>query len=94
MLSRSQTGRARRLLVGAGRSIDAVAFRERVGYTKVKSLAFDIAPAPDAFTLTGRGFGHGAGLCQWGAKAYADAGWDYRHILEHYYPGTELQTLY
>ena len=42
----------------------------------------------------GKGFGHGAGLCQWGARTYAEQGWDFRKILLHYYPGTELQTLY
>ena len=31
---------------------------------------------------------------QWGAKLYAEKGWDFRRILGHYYPGTELQTLY
>ena len=44
--------------------------------------------------LKGNGFGHGAGLCQWGARMLADSGKDFRAILEHYYPGTELQVLY
>ena len=44
--------------------------------------------------MRGQGFGHGAGLCQWGAKALADQGRDYKAILAHYYPGTELQVLY
>lgn len=34
--------------------------------------------------------GHGVGLCQWGAKALADQGWDYRRILKHYYAGVRL----
>ena len=39
--------------------------------------------------LTGRGFGHGRGLGQWGAYGYAkDLGWNYRRILDHYYGGT------
>jgi stage II sporulation protein D len=91
--SRSTTGRARRVHVGE-RSVDAVSFRERVGYDKVKSLAFDVVKTGNGFLLSGKGYGHGAGLCQWGAKAFADQGWDYRRILEHYYPGTEIQRLY
>jgi stage II sporulation protein D len=92
--SRSSTGRARRVHVG-GRSLDAVSFRERVGYDRVKSLSFDVEKAANgAFLLSGKGYGHGAGLCQWGAKAFADQGLDYRRILAHYYPGTELQGLY
>ena len=52
------------------------------------------AHRPAAYVFTGRGYGHGAGLCQWGAKALADEGRGYREILSHYYPGAELQQLY
>lgn len=38
---------------------------------------------------TGGGWGHGRGMCQWGAKGMADAGYDYQRILAHYYSGTE-----
>ncbi len=93
VVDRSRTGRARRVLV-ASRTIDAVTFRERLGYSRVKSLAFEVRPGDGAFTLTGRGLGHGAGMCQWGARALAESGWDFERILAHYYPGTELQVLY
>lgn len=94
VVSRSRTGRARRVGLSPGRVVDAVTFRERVGYKRVKSLAFQVDQQGEQVRLTGRGFGHGAGLCQWGAKALADEGWDFRRILAHYYPGTELQVLY
>jgi stage II sporulation protein D len=91
---KTSTGRVRRLSVGS-RSVDAVEFRQRFGYERVRSLLFEVAPdGKGGVKLTGRGFGHGAGLCQWGAKLMADTGKDYREILLHYYPGTELQTLY
>ncbi len=90
---RSPTGRARKVSMGA-RVVDAVTFRERVGYMKLKSLSFEVEKAKDGYVLEGKGFGHGAGLCQWGARVFAEKGWDYRRILAHYYPGTELQTLY
>ena len=41
-------------------------------------------------TFTGRGNGHGIGMCQWGAIGRARAGQDYRTILRTYYPGTTL----
>jgi len=41
--------------------------------------------------LYGRGWGHGVGLSQWGAKAMADHGWSAEKILSFYYPGTTLQ---
>ena len=91
---RSRTGRAQRVELGGGRSLDAVTFREKLGYLKLKSLAFEVEPQKDGWLLSGKGFGHGAGLCQWGANALAEKGRPYREILEHYYPGTELQTLY
>ncbi len=90
---RSSTGRARRVEVGT-RSLDAVTFRERIGYMKLKSLHFEIEKSGDGWKVEGSGFGHGAGLCQWGARVYAEKGWDFRKILQHYYPGVELQTLY
>ncbi|MEB3254864.1 MAG: SpoIID/LytB domain-containing protein [Synechococcaceae cyanobacterium] len=43
--------------------------------------------------VSGRGFGHGVGMSQWGAHALALRGDDYRRILSHYYRGAELRTL-
>jgi stage II sporulation protein D len=89
VLARSATGRATRVQFD-GRVLDAVSFRERIGYSKLKSLWFEVKGT----TLTGHGFGHGAGMCQWGAKVLAEQGLTFRQILAHYYVGTELQTLY
>ncbi len=41
-------------------------------------------------TLEGRGYGHGVGMCQWGAIGRARAGHDFRTILGTYYPGTSV----
>ncbi|MEP6857713.1 MAG: SpoIID/LytB domain-containing protein [Gemmatimonadales bacterium] len=41
-------------------------------------------------TVNGRGYGHGIGMCQWGAIGRARAGQNYRTILETYYPGTTV----
>jgi len=46
-----------------------------------------------AFTITGRGWGHGVGLSQWGAYGYAKKGWTYDNILKHYYTGITLKTV-
>lgn len=40
--------------------------------------------------FTGRGFGHGVGMCQVGAYGMAQRGHSYREILTHYYTGVEL----
>jgi len=55
------------------------------------------APAPATagtlFVIDGRGWGHGVGMSQYGARGYAAAGWRYPRILAHYYRGTELRLL-
>lgn len=48
---------------------------------------------PATFTFTGRGWGHGVGLSQWGARGMALAGKDYREILTYYYTGVTVGTL-
>ena len=46
---------------------------------------------PTTMTFTGRGWGHGRGMSQWGAQGYATSfGWTHRQILDHYYGGTTM----
>lgn len=52
------------------------------------STLFDLAINSNSVVLTGNGYGHGVGLCQWGAIALSRNGWNYKEILQHYYPGT------
>lgn len=47
----------------------------------------------DSAVITGRGAGHGVGMCQTGAIGRARAGQSYREILEHYYPGIRLERV-
>jgi SpoIID/LytB domain protein len=51
------------------------------------------AGAGTLFLIDGRGWGHGVGMSQYGALGYAESGWGYQRILEHYYPGTELRIV-
>jgi stage II sporulation protein D (peptidoglycan lytic transglycosylase) len=45
-----------------------------------------------SLTIVGTGYGHGVGMCQWGAIGRAREGQDYRTILQTYYPGTTVGT--
>jgi stage II sporulation protein D len=45
-------------------------------------------------TIRGLGYGHGVGMCQWGAIGRARAGQDFRTILSTYYPGTTVARAY
>lgn len=97
VLERTATGRARRVelaAAGGSRALSAVELRRLIGYDKIKSLTFDSESSRGAVTLRGHGYGHGAGMCQWGARGYAERGWDYRRILSHYYSGAELRKMY
>lgn len=68
----------------------AVVFRKLVGYSVIRSTDFEIRTKDDDFVFTGNGYGHGVGLCQWGAKQQAEEGHSYREILSYYYPGVGL----
>ncbi|MFD0678777.1 MULTISPECIES: SpoIID/LytB domain-containing protein [unclassified Paenibacillus] len=45
---------------------------------------------PSQFIFKGTGFGHGLGMSQWGAKGYAELGYDYKKILQTYYDGVSI----
>ena len=55
---------------------------------------FDESGRVSKFTFTGRGWGHGVGLCQVGSFGMAQAGSTYDRILRHYYTGITLDTAY
>lgn len=57
-------------------------------------LVRDASGNPTEVVATGGGWGHGIGMCQVGAMGRAEAGQDYRTILDVYYPGARLVDLY
>jgi stage II sporulation protein D len=59
----------------------------------LRSRLFSVTATGNGFQVQGRGFGHGVGLSQWGAKSLADQGWSYRQILAHYYQNAGLSRL-
>ncbi len=74
--------------------VDAGDFRKVLGYRQLPSTRFSLGMAGETIVLTGEGYGHGVGLCQWGARGSALAGMDYRQILGKYYPGAEVRRIY
>ena len=94
---RTRDGRIQTLFVETGRSrvlVDAGEFRKALGYRKLPSTRFSLGTSGDRIVLTGEGYGHGVGLCQWGARGSALKGMDYSQILRKYYPGTEIRRAY
>lgn len=70
--------------------LSAQDFREIVGYNKLKSTNFKFQWFGETLKVSGKGHGHGVGLCQWGARSAALSGYSYRKILSRYYPKTRL----
>jgi stage II sporulation protein D len=98
IVSRSESRRAQRLRLTGGSSsnilISASSFRYAVnralGWNKIRSDLYSLRNDGDHILFSGRGSGHGVGLCQAGAEEMARQGKDYRQILEFYFPGTHL----
>jgi stage II sporulation protein D len=62
--------------------------------SRVKSGDLEVSFAATELSLAGRGFGHGAGMCQYGAEGMAKRGANWRRILARYYLGAELAVAY
>lgn len=71
-------------------SMKMTEFRSIMGATKVKSTFASVKNNTNDFTISGKGYGHGIGMSQYGAKARAESGNSYSSILSFYYPGTKL----
>ena len=56
-----------------------------------KEIIFPSKPDERVFIFEGRGWGHGVGMSQWGAKLMAERGKSYTQILEFYFPGTKIE---
>ena len=69
----------------AGQSVDGRSLR-----SQCFTVSYDASS--DCFIFDVYGYGHGCGMSQWGAVGYANNGWTYQQILQHYYPGTTLTT--
>lgn len=78
------SGRAERVVAGA-RALSGAEARQRFGLSSglIEDIAGDVA-------ITTRGWGHGVGLCQWGAEGQARLGRTFREILSYYYPGASV----
>ncbi len=64
--------------------------REALGFNRLRSTLFEVSMKDNEVTFTGRGWGHGVGLSQWGSKKMAEEGFTYEQILTFYFPGTIL----
>lgn len=75
---------------GKQMTVSAQAFREALGYDQLRSTFFDLKKKDGEYQFKGKGFGHGVGLCQWGARHLGQEGFNFNEILKHYYPRAYL----
>ena len=93
---RTPNGRVTKVFMrGGSRSLfmSGQDFRAMLGFERLRSTAFAIGRDGDDFILRGYGWGHGVGLCQWGAAHLAQQGLLAKEILAFYYPDAELARL-
>lgn len=87
---RGESGRATTLLI-SGREVSAPAFRLAIGSTKMRSCLIESLRVEDGqVIMSGKGYGHGVGMSQWGAYAMAQAGKTAQEIVLHYFTGVTL----
>ena len=68
-------------------------FRELLGANRLRSLNFTVSVSNGRISLQGFGWGHGVGLCQWGAYGMARQGKKTDEILVFYFPGAQRRNL-
>jgi stage II sporulation protein D len=90
----SRSGRVRYAYFTTGQGVVRMHGADVRSGLGLKSQNVTIAVRGTNVAVTGRGWGHGSGLCQDGAIGMARAGRGYRQILMHYYSGVSLKRLY
>lgn len=74
----------------ASRTLTGTELRQALG---LRSNLFTLTLQGNQVRVEGRGYGHGLGLSQWGARGLALQGYSYQQILAHYYQGTALSQV-
>ena len=88
------SGRAKNLLIN-GEIVSAPSFRIQIGANRLRSTLIDeIEVDGDEVTFSGRGYGHGVGMSQWGAYQMAEDGASAAQIIEKYFPGVEIVEMW
>ncbi len=91
----TSTKRVKLLRVKTGKgttSITAINLRKALGWSRLPSTNFTLVRHGRSITFEGKGYGHGVGLCQWGALNMARDGKKYREILSFFYPGAKIEV--
>ena len=88
IISRNNSGRVSNVKIG-NKNYSGVELRNLLG---LRSADFDLEVQNNKVIITTRGYGHGVGMSQYGAKGMAENGYNYQQILRHYYQGISLSN--
>ena len=77
-----------------GKKIPVNKFRELVGFSVIWSNDFTVSKSGANFVFSGKGAGHGVGVCQWGMAGMAAQGKNHYEILKFYLKGIEIRKMY
>ena len=97
VLDRTDSGRVKDLdFVSSEKTLKLSAkdFRNLIGPNIIRSTNFNISVVENDAVIEGMGWGHGVGLCQWGAYFMSKEGSSCEEILQYYYPGIKISRLY
>ncbi len=97
ILKRSRTQRVMVARVVTNRGyidLDGATLRGVIGYDRLRSTLFWIKVGNNEIFFHGRGFGHGVGMCQWGAYGMAKKGYNYQQIIHYYYKHVDIERIY
>lgn len=74
------------------KEIPGYKFRLALDPNLIKSTNFDVKITKKGIIFNGSGWGHGVGMCQWGAFGMARRRHNYKKILEYYYPEAKVEN--
>lgn len=84
------SGRVDKIRIGS-KTLTGLAVREKLG---LRSANFTVEHKGDKLIFKTTGYGHGVGMCQYGANGMAKEGRNYQDILTYYYTGVALKNIF
>lgn len=93
ILSRSDAMRVQKMLISGSKAARVVSGEQFRRFFSLPSTKFNVGVDGDKYVFAGRGYGHGLGLSQWGAKTLAENGYNAPQILKYYYKDVMLDYI-
>ena len=88
---KSTTARAGSIYILSATGVNKISTTSNKVYMKDRSTLSYSSIIPEYYVFAGKGWGHGLGMSQYGAKGMAEAGFNFIQILEHYYTGAKVK---